>query len=275
MRTILKVMALGAVVGGGALSGSALHSASGGAETDTPSPRVPVLVELFTSEGCSSCPPADRVLATLIAQQPVPGALVIGLSEHVDYWDRQGWRDPYSSSAFTGRQRIYAQDKFGSDQIYTPQLVVGGQQQLIGSDYNAAVTSIAHVAAEGSTVNLTVTTEPHDRSLVVRAVGATLNNARIDEDVDIWIALTEDGLSHPVLAGENTGRTLAHTAVVRTLVSAGRWPRPSPHSELRTTLTLDPTWRTDQLRVVAFAQSRSTRRVLGAASRTLAAAPLP
>jgi len=274
MRTILKVMALGAVVGGGALSGAALHSAPGGAETDAPSPRVPVLVELFTSEGCSSCPPADRVLATLIAQQPVPGALVIGLSEHVDYWDHQGWRDPYSSAGFTGRQQTYAREKFGRDQVYTPQLVVGGQEQLIGSDYNAAVQSIAHVAAEGSTVNLTVTTEPHERSLVVHAVGATLNNARIDEDVDVWTALTEDGLSHPVLAGENTGRTLAHTAVVRTLVSAGRWPRPSPHSEFRTTLTLDPTWRTDQLRVVAFAQSRSTRRVLGAASRTLAAAAL-
>ena len=78
------------------------------------------------------------------------------------------------TSGFTDRQRIYAHDKFGSDQIYTPQLVVGGEQQLIGSDYAAALTSIAHVAAEASMVNLTVTTEPHDRSLVVRAVGATL-----------------------------------------------------------------------------------------------------
>jgi hypothetical protein len=80
----------------------------------------------------------------------------------------------------------------------------------------------------------------------------------------VWVALTEDGLSHPVTSGENTGRTLVHTAVVRKLASAGRWPRPSPNADLRLTLTLDPAWRTDQLRVVAFAQARSTRRVLGA-----------
>jgi len=264
MRTILKVMALGAVVGGGALSGSALHRAPGGAETDAPSPRVPVLVELFTSEGCSSCPPADRVLATLIAQQPVPGALVIGLSEHVDYWDRQGWRDPYSSSALTDRQRIYAHDKFGSDQIYTPQLVVGGEVQLIGSDYAAALQSIARVAEAGSPVGLTITTEASDRALNVQIGGATRDGSGLQADVDVWLAATEDGLAHPVTSGENAGRRLSHTAVVRKLMDAGRWPRRASHADLRLTLALEQEWRADQIHLVAFAQDRSTRRVLGA-----------
>ena len=258
------VAALAVVLVGGVFLGPALRSAPRAAPADSATARVPVLVELFTSEGCSSCPPADHVLATLVAQQPVPGALVIGLSEHVDYWDHQGWRDPYSWSGFTDRQRTYANEKFGRGMIYTPQLVVGGDEQLVGSDLPAALKSVAHVAAGGSTIDLAVTAEPQGRSLDVHVLGATRDNARIDTDVDLWVAVTEDGLSHPVTSGENTGRTLAHTAVVRKLASAGRWPRPSPNADLRLTLTLDAAWRTDQIRVVAFAQARSTRRVLGA-----------
>jgi hypothetical protein len=274
MRMVFAVLASSIMLAGALFFGPALRGAARSAQTGDSTAPVPVLVELFTSEGCSSCPPADRVLATLIAQQPVSGALVIGLSEHVDYWDHQGWRDPYSWSGFTDRQRVYAREKFGSDQIYTPQLVVGGEEQLIGSDYPAALRSIAHVAASASTVDLTVAAEERDRSLDVHVTGATRNSSRLDADVDVWVAVTEDGLSHPVTAGENTGRTLAHTAVVRKLASAGRWPRPAPHADLRLTLTLDPAWRTDHLRVVAFAQARSTRRVLGAAG-TPARPPRP
>jgi len=268
MRTIFNVLALGAVLGGGVLAGSALHSAPGLAPTDGLSPRVPVLVELFTSEGCSSCPPADRVLATLIAQQPVPGALIIGLSEHVDYWDHQGWRDPYSWSGFTNRQQTYAREKFGSDQVYTPQLVVGGEQQLIGSDYAAALKSIAHVAATGAPVGLTITTETSDRGLDVLIAGATRDGSSLVADVDVLLAATEDGLAHPVTSGENAGRRLEHTAVVRKLVNAGRWPRSASHADLRLTLPLGREWHTDQIHLVAFAQDRSTRRVLGAVAGT-------
>ena len=278
MRKMVGLIAAGAMLLGAALVGTvpigpARRGAPRDARNESSTTRVPVLVELFTSEGCSSCPPADRVLATLIEQQPVPGAIVIGLSEHVDYWDHQGWRDPFSWSGFTDRQRIYAREKFGSDQIYTPQLVVGGEEQLIGSDYPAALRSIAHVASAGSSVDLTLTAEPHDGVLDVHVLGASRNGSNLDEDVDVWIAATEDGLEHPVIAGENAGRKLAHSAVVRKLVSAGRWPRPAAHADMRLTLTLGREWHMDHLRIVAFAQARSTRRVLGAAAGTPAPRP--
>jgi len=100
-----------------------------------------VLVELFTSEGCSDCPPADVVLARLVAEQPIAGAEVIALGEHVDYWDRLGWKDRFSSAALTNRQQVYAA-RFNLDSVYTPQMVVDGRAQFVGSDGHAARTDI-------------------------------------------------------------------------------------------------------------------------------------
>ena len=125
--------------------------------------RAAVLVELFTSEGCSSCPPADDLLIQLDKEQPVPDAEIVAISEHVDYWNRLGWADPFSSAAFSERQNQYAR-AFGTNQIYTPQMVVDGRTAFIGSQEGKARREIAQAAqAPKAKVGLVKeSARPHD-----------------------------------------------------------------------------------------------------------------
>ena len=132
------------------------------AAADNNSSRVPVLVELFTSEGCSSCPPADRLLELLDHKQPVPGADLIVLSEHVDYWDRLGWKDPFSSSVFTARQQEYSY-RLRGEGVYTPQLVVDGQFGFVGSDGHEATSAIQEAIREPK-IAITISNASRDRN---------------------------------------------------------------------------------------------------------------
>src|SRR5262245_53097741 len=130
------------------LAGAAAAHHAGGmaqerAKTDD---RVPVIVELFTSEGCSSCPPADDALIRLASTQPVPGVEIVAMSEHVDYWNSLGWTDPFSSAQFSQRQDEYGR-AFGLDGSYTPQMVVDGREQFVGNDVRNAVQAISRAAA--------------------------------------------------------------------------------------------------------------------------------
>src|SRR5437588_10753522 len=151
MRRILQMAAVIVVV----LASPALRLA-GSPLRSGQAPSTPVLVELFTSEGCSDCPPADVILEKLIATQPIAGAEVIGLGQHVDYWDQQGWKDRFSSAALTNRQRIYGA-RFGLESIYTPQMIVDGRAQLVGSDGKAAIKALERaVAAPHGVVRLDV-----------------------------------------------------------------------------------------------------------------------
>lgn len=220
---------------------------------------MPVVIELFTSEGCSSCPPADQLLAKLTREQSVPGARIIALGEHVDYWDHQGWRDPFSSRTFTARQSDYAARVFGTERIYTPQLVVDGTAELVGSDASAARRAIERAAKRPkASLELSLSNDV----ATVRVVGIRSLTRR--GDADVVLAITEDGLRSDVKRGENSGLTLTHAAVVRWLHTAARLPRAQETFAGEFALPLDATWRRERLRVIGFLQDRDTRRILAA-----------
>jgi hypothetical protein len=204
---------------------------------------VPVVVELFTSEGCSSCPPADAVLARLEDKQPVPGVIVIPLAHHVDYWDSLGWPDPFASSAATKRQHSYRGN-------YTPQAIVDGSAEMVGSRASALESAIAE-AAKRPHVKVTITPGAQTGEVSVAAPAVV--------DSEIVVALVQARSRIAVARGENRGRTLDHTAIVRDL-------KVGP----RATFTLPKGLAANDVRIVAFLQEQKSRRILGAAQ-----APFP
>ena len=235
-----------------ALAGSAV-----GPHAATP---TPVLVELFTSEGCSDCPPADAVLQKLIDTQPVAGAVIVGLGQHVDYWDRLGWKDRFSSAALTSRQQAYA-TRFRSESIYTPQIVVDGRAELVGSDAGAARRAIERsLAAPHGTVRLVVDAETAG-ALVVSVTASDLPRVARGDRADLVVAITEGRLQSDVTRGENKGRGLMHAAVVRYMATIGEAGGPPVRAEV----ALSPDWQRDHLNVVAFVQERHGRGILASA----------
>ncbi len=196
------------------LMGAALTTLLVFGQTVPQVPRTAVLVELFTSEGCSDCPPADALLARLDQEQFVPGAQVIVLSEHVTYWNHDGWRDPFSMPEMDERQRDYVY-RFGLQDSYTPQAVVDGAQQLVGNASNAMVQAIEKAAGVPKQ-SLTIENAHWDNGGVEFSVHAPANSGAILE-----AALAEDATQSEVKSGENAGRTLHHVAVVQVMKDFG------------------------------------------------------
>jgi hypothetical protein len=230
------------------------------AGAQTAAPRTPVLVELFTSEGCSSCPPADALLGHLLRDQPVPAADIIVLSEHVDYWDSLGWRDRFSSHLLTERQNAYA-TRFAIDGPYTPQIVVDGTDQFAGSDSSRAQRSIAQAAHKNK---LTITLSPidvHSGSATGR-VSVAPNSSTLSK-ADLYVALVEVTTSTRVQRGENGGRTLQHVSVVRAIQRIGSLDALS-RDPLPFSLTIPPDT-TANLQVIAFAQQQGEGVILSVA----------
>jgi hypothetical protein len=230
---------------------------------------VPVVVELFSSEGCSSCPPADALLRRLERTQPVPGARIIALEEHVDYWNQLGWRDPFSSSQYRYRQNDYAR-VFSVDSVYTPQMIVAGQAGFVGVDENQAFQEISRAAARpASSIRLRTTPNVKDPELLDLIVEVK-NEGGARSDSDIVLAVTEDNLSSNVSRGENAGRMLRHAAVVRSFGVIGKLsPRRATEVQLAPTLRLPAEWKRDDLRAVVFMQEHESRRITGAGTIAL------
>ena len=224
--------------------------------------RVPVLVELFTSEGCSDCPPADSLLAKLDRAQPIPGAEVIALSEHVDYWNRLGWADPYSSAFYSQRQRDYS-DRFGLNSAYTPQMVVDGSNEFVGSDERRAHSAIAEAASKDKT-------EIHISDLRVEGDYFRFRlqaDAPRNKAAEAYVVLADNSDTSQVARGENSGRTLSHVAVARVF---------SPAEHIAKNAALDKEFRMNahslnrnNLRLVAFLQESNHGRVLAAVMKDL------
>jgi hypothetical protein len=187
------------------------------AQDDTAT-RTPVLVELFTSEGCSTCPPADALLLKLQQEQPIPGAEIIVLGEHVDYWDGEGWHDRFSSHQFTTRQNTYGA-RFKLESVYTPQMVVDGSEQFVGNDAAKATRTIAH-AAQTAKPGLRLSDLLATRDRVAGTVSLPPNSAALP-DGDLFAALIDPTAETSVRGGENGGRQLHHAGVVRALVRIG------------------------------------------------------
>jgi len=255
----------------GAVAASVLLAAGAALSQTAPAaaPRTPVIVELFTAEGCSSCPPADNLLAALERIQPIDGVEVIALGEHVDYWDQYGWQDRFSSGAYTARQHDYG-DKLRVPEPYTPQMIVDGTSQFNGTDAAAARRAL-DAAAHKPHLTLALTSPTVDGRAVQAAVSFTGTppgkpNARID----LYAALVQPSATTDVANGENKGHTLHHVAIVRTLTRIGTLGELAAGPK---TFTLQPPKDTPTagFRIVVFAQLPGPGAIVGSATAALPA----
>src|SRR5262249_33021120 len=240
-------------------------------DAKTPAPSSPtVVVELFTSEGCSSCPPADALLARLAEGNAATNAHVIALEEHIDYWDELGWKDPFSSHDWTVRQYNYA-GVLGNGNPYTPQMVVDGTAEFSGSRAQQAQRSIAEAAALAKTeVTLSQGTasKPGTENFSVR-VGKLSPSAK-GGAAEVWLAITETGLHSSVTRGENAGHELRHAAIVRSMRKIGEAkPNLDNSFSVDTNVPLRAEWKRDNLKAVVFVQEKKSLKILGAAEIVL------
>ena len=215
--------------------------------------KQPVLVELFTSEGCSSCPPADRNAAFLENNQPVLTADIITLAFHVDYWDGPQWKDEFSSSAYSDRQTDYSK-AFNLGEIYTPQMVVDGQTEFVGSDSGKATDVIAE-AAKAAKGNITVSLDQDKFKVAISALGK-------HGDATAYLAVAEDKLKSEVRGGENAGSSFVHMSVVRELEPLGKIGADADTGTFQTELPTNKAWRAENLKYVAFVQDNASKKIL-------------
>lgn len=245
------------------------YASAAGIETRSSVGRtpVPVLVELFTSEGCSSCPPADALLEKLDRSQPVRDTNLIVLSEHVDYWNDIGWKDPYSSQEYSLRQGAYAK-QFAVGAVYTPQMVVDGYTEFVGSDEREAIRAIEDARkAEKIPVVLSAVHLEGTSNLVAHIETGSLIPSTGQKSAQVLIALADDNDQSSVTRGENAGRILTHVAVLRNLTQVGCIDRGAPFSKDVRLSTENTNPR--NLRVVVIVQEAAAGRVMGVGSARL------
>lgn len=234
-----------------------------GANLPTPNTSqvsAPVLVELFTSEGCSSCPPADVLLQRLDDIQPIQGAQLIVLSEHVTYWDQEGWKDPNSSSALTYRQSIY-ESSLGEKEVYTPQFIVDGNQSVSLKNLEEALNKAkANSKVPVRISNITV--DPSNAATLHAHIESDTNTDK--HNADVYLAVALNHVESQVLRGENGGKHLVHVAVVQQFNKLGKIPKGKSFAQ-DVEVKLKPNEDPKNIRLVVFAQEPGQGKLLGAA----------
>jgi hypothetical protein len=246
------------------IAGSLLSEGVGyGQETPVQNPS-PVLVELFTSEGCSTCPPADALLEQM-DKQPIPGAQLIVMSEHVDYWDHGGWKDPYSSSSLTERQNAYVRT-LGLKTAYTPQIIIDGLGELQRGDPQRINQLFLQVLALGK-VPVHIALVGAETPAVVRG-RIEVDDTTDNRSADVYVAIALDHAESKVSAGENVGKNLTHVAVVkelRRIAKVEKGKGVGQDFEFKLKSGSDPA----NARIIAFVQEAGPGKVLGAAVRVM------
>jgi hypothetical protein len=258
----LSAALLSAVWAGGCFGQDASrNAATAPAAPDTAS--LPIVIELFTSEGCSSCPPADEFVRKLDSLQPVHGVQFIVLSEHVTYWDHDGWKDPNSSAALTERQSEYER-VLGVSGPYTPQLIVDGAKELRINDAHELQAAFQQAAATPKIpVRIGTVNIDSGKPAVLRA-HVEADAVADKKSAEVFVAVALDHVESEVLKGENGGRHLVHVAVVQQITKVGKLEKSKSLAE-DVQLKLKPGTDPNNIRVVAFVQASGPGRVLGAA----------
>lgn len=216
--------------------------------------KTPVLVELYTSEGCSSCPPAERALASLQKEQPHQNAEIITLAFHVDYWNHLGWQDRFSSPLFSQRQQFYA-NKLNNGTSYTPQMVVDGSYEFVGSNAGKAKQFINEAA---KVTKAKIEIEKNGESLKVK-----ISDIPKHENATVYLAIAENNLSSDVKKGENSGVKLEHISVVRELRLLGSLSAENQNFAAENLLQIQPDWKKENLKLVVFIQEKQSRKIIG------------
>jgi len=229
--------------------------------------REPVVVELFTSEGCSSCPPADALLAELDAKQPLGSAEIIAIEEHVDYWDELGWKDPYSSATWTARQNDYA-GTLHNGSAYTPQMVVDGTAGFVGSRGGTARQEIEKATTNRKArVEISQVSPVENKAVALRVSIEKSLSVSPKDTAEVIVAITESGLRSSVKGGENNGKELQHSPVLREFRVIGAIGKSGEEGfTAQPAVKLDAKWNVANLRAVVFIQEKKSRRILGAAA---------
>lgn len=223
----------------------------------------PIVVELFTSEGCSSCPPADALLEKWDSAQPVPDAQLIVLSEHVDYWDHDGWKDPNSSPALTERQISYVH-ALQLKEPYTPQIIVDGTMEMLVNDQQQAA-KVFHEAASESMVPVRIADVSVDSgNPAVLRTQIKADGTSDNQNANVYVAVALNHVESQVFHGENGGRRLSHVAVVQQLTKIGKLQKGRSFDET-VPLKLKPGTDPKNVRIIAFVQEPASGKIIGAA----------